>query len=335
MPQENDAPSSSTEILQRSTHCIAQKAVSSFIGRLSNVCKSKNLSLKTLGKPMKIFLRPRQTINASGRCMLNIPKKIRSTFKRIPVDPYLSMPLVKLSNSFADLFVLKKTNLESKPHGLFDCCVSLCFVVFCTDIHQLITRACSGRSIDQSCAQINVGIDFGQSFLKISLTVFDADTQGDIFTSSKRRKTGGLKALTIALCQAQESFYNVEELIRLTKLSEFSPFTFSGDLKMINLVTGVAGFSSSFPCPFCCCHDKSCPTACLRTTGGNFDQFKLWPQTSSKLSEKRLFLNYSHAPVLHSPQPVLYFAPSPPLHLKLGLKNQLMTPLMKKCLNSC
>ncbi len=36
------------------------------------------------------------------------------------MEPYLSLSLVKLSNSYADLFVLKKTKLETKPHGLLD-----------------------------------------------------------------------------------------------------------------------------------------------------------------------------------------------------------------------
>ncbi len=90
---------------------------------------------------------------------------------------------------------------------------------------------------------------------------------------------------------------------------------FTDDLKMINLVIGAAGFSSSFPSPYC--------SRC----GVNFDHFKLWQQTSSKLSGKKLFLNCSHAPVLHSPEPALYFAPPPPLILELGLTNLLMNLL--------
>ncbi len=74
----------------------------------------------------------RQTIIASWRCMLKILKKIEPMLTRISVEPYLSISLVKLSNSFADLFAQKKTKLESEPRGLFDC-----FVVFCTDVHQL------------------------------------------------------------------------------------------------------------------------------------------------------------------------------------------------------
>ncbi len=50
----------------------------------------------------------------------------------------------------------------------------------------------------------------------------------------------------------------------------------------------------------------------------------MWQQASSKLSGTKLFLNCTHAPVLHNPQPVLFFASSPPLHLKLGLTNQLV-----------
>ncbi len=93
---------------------------------------------------------------------------------------------------------------------------------------------------------------------------------------------------------------------------------------MINLVTGVAGFPSCFPCPYCSSRIKAWPTACLRTTGGNLDHFRLWQQTSSKLSEKKMFLNCSHVSVPHSLQPVLYLTLPPPLHLKLSLTNQLM-----------
>ncbi len=71
--------------------------------------------------------------------MQKILKKIEPMLTHISMEPYLSISLVKLSNSFADLFAQKKTKLESEPRGLFDC-----FVVFCTDVHQVITRVCSG-----------------------------------------------------------------------------------------------------------------------------------------------------------------------------------------------
>ncbi len=72
---------------------------------------------------------------------------------------------------------------------------------------------------------------------------------------------------------------------------------FTDDLKMINLVIGVAGFSSSFPSPY------------RSRCGVNLDHFKLWRQTSSKLSRNKLFLNCSQAAVLYSPEPALYIAP--------------------------
>ncbi len=94
---------------------------------------------------------------------------------------------------------------------------------------------------------------------------------------------------------------------------------------MRNLATDVEGFSSSRQSPYGSSRAKAWPTTCLKTTGSKLDHFKLWQQTSSKLSGTKLFLNCTHAPVLHSPQPVLYFALPPPLHLKLGLTNQLMS----------
>ncbi len=102
---------------------------------------------------MKICLRPRQRglltmqhaletwkiINASWRCILKSLEKLRPTLGNISVETYLSKSLVKLSISFADLFALIKIKLESEPHGLFDW-----FVVFRSDVHQLITRVRSG-----------------------------------------------------------------------------------------------------------------------------------------------------------------------------------------------
>ncbi len=118
-----------------------------------------------------------------------------------------------------------------------------------------------------------------------------------------------------------KSLYNVTELIRQTKHSEFLPCTFTVDLKMINLVIGFAGFSSSFPCQNYSSLAKAWPTACLRATGGNLYHFKLWQQTSWKLSEAKVFLKCSHGPVLPSPQPVLYLASPPPSYPKLDLTN--------------
>ncbi len=46
------------------------------------------------------------------------------------------------------------------------------------------------------------------------------------------------------------------------------------------------GETSILPSPYCGSGAKAWPTVCLRTTGGNLDQFKLWQQTSSKVSEQ-------------------------------------------------
>ncbi len=49
------------------------------------------------------------------------------------------------------------------------------------------------RIIDQSCAQMNVGVDICQPVFEMTLTVFDADTEGDTFTSAERRIAESVK----------------------------------------------------------------------------------------------------------------------------------------------
>ena len=49
-----------------------------------------------------------------------------------------------------------------------------------------------------------------------------------------------------------ESYANVKQLIQLLKFPELDrEFTFTGDLKMVNIMLGISSASCSFPCPYC------------------------------------------------------------------------------------
>ena len=49
-----------------------------------------------------------------------------------------------------------------------------------------------------------------------------------------------------------ETYANVKQLIQLMKFPELDrEFTFTGDLKMVNIMLGLSSCSCSFPCPYC------------------------------------------------------------------------------------
>ncbi len=73
------------------------------------------------------------------------------------------------------------------------------------------TRVPEIRGMNKDESNITVGSDDGKSFLQVSLT--------------------------IAVCQAPEAHFNLQEIVSLTRTSEIVDYTFVGDWEVLNLMT--------------------------------------------------------------------------------------------------
>ena len=96
---------------------------------------------------------------------------------------------------------------------------------------------------------VKIGIDYGKSFLKMTLTINDPASTNN--RTDPFKLGGGRKTVMVAVCQAAETSMNLKQLVELVHLQEYLHYTFAGDLKVLNLVTGLECHSSLYPCPFC------------------------------------------------------------------------------------
>ena len=144
--------------------------------------KRKEFQLKTPGRPMVVRLgspRPLSPplsqhdvsrlitdVNLSDRQVFKVLYLYRLKNGRASVQAYMPR-LFKERNMFlADLFTAETVQLENHSGVLED--VPL---VFCNDIHALKRRLCLIRGLDSNAVRCKVGIDYGKSFLKFTLSV--------------------------------------------------------------------------------------------------------------------------------------------------------------------
>ena len=105
-------------------------------------------------------------------------------------------------------------------------------------------------------------------------------------------------------------------------------FTFSGDLKLLNIVSGLMSCASKHPCYICDAEyqDGRWSSGHLRTFESIKGDFKEWITNGSKMSKAKDHNNCIQLPLLgadDAEKELLFLVPPPALHLKLGLNHVL------------
>ena len=101
---------------------------------------------------------------------------------------------------------------------------------------------------------IKIGIDGGGGSLKITLSVMGPEFQKGRARKDRSKDNGVKKIHLLALAQGVgESTESLRFLWDLLKLNEVLPEAtlIVADYKCINLLCGLSGHSSKYPCPFC------------------------------------------------------------------------------------
>ncbi len=126
-------------------------------------------------------------------------------------------------------------------------------------------------------------------------------------------KLSGAKwPILLAVCQAAEAHFNLQEIVCLTKIKKIVDYTFACVLKMLNIVFGVASHGSTHPFAFCISTSKPWYSGSpLRTVNPSARQFDKWKKTSGKKSTWKNFFSCSKQPILDSTKPVLLLYPPP------------------------
>ena len=149
--------------------------------------------------------------------------------------------------------------------------------------------------------------------------------------SINERKTTGVKGIfPLAIVQGiPEKYENIQELFNELGLSSLN-WMLAGDLKFINEIIGIQGFSSTYCCPYCLKKKPwTGPHAQLRTLGHirkHAREFREKLESGEKQwRDAPEFFSSVNQPLFDEPDwtCILWLIPIPELHLLIGIVNKI------------
>ncbi len=194
-----------------------EQVISKSIHRASS--GDKHLHLKTLGRPMSVKVDAKQKAPRifsaedaikmkleADRQLFAILRCIRATFGKSSVQKGIKSALHDRQN----IFEVKKIPMESyggaiTPHS----------VIYCVDVDLFINRITALRPNTANDFTVKFGIDYGQSFLKVTMTLATPSRH----SSGQRNSSlnGDKKTMLLAFCQAPETYANLKSHFILLK----------------------------------------------------------------------------------------------------------------------
>lgn len=146
------------------------------------------------------------------------------------------------------------------------------------------------------------------------------------YTKKDFRKDTGVKMLFLlaVVPGIPEKFKNVSQVWNLLQLNNLKIFV-AADLKMINILLGLMGHSSTYPCPYCVTMKRFLSTKCdqSRTIENINENFEKWKGNGSQEKLSKNFFNCVNKPILtgYDNNNTVVICPPPVLHITLGIVN--------------
>ena len=132
-------------------------------------------------------------------------------------------------------------------------------VTVATDLNSLVKMVCSKRGIDEDKSKVVLGVDGGQGKLIITTSIIPDDEKEKRGRAKEKeeknryKSTGVKRTLVVArVDQVPECYENLEIVMNRLKLKRLSKqFALVCDVKLIDILVGLQGCSSMYPCPYC------------------------------------------------------------------------------------
>ena len=229
------------------------------------------------------------------------------------------------------------------------------WVVFAKDLPNLLKEISRRRNIPwyQQMA-MKIGIDGGQGFLKVALCLYE-DIGNDDFDirpqKSPVKKKGKLKQFSelgqkklIILFMGEkipETHANVLKILEMLKIKTDGSIagTFASDLKLVNILIGIQGYSCTHACPYCNIKTRGQEAYIgpfIHRTFGRcktkYQEFIAPPTGRKKKHHAKDFENCVHPPIIQADENLLIMEllTPPSLHLFLGLGNRIFDQLQEE-----
>ncbi len=110
---------------------------------------------------------------------------------------------------FADLFTIRRVELECFGGVKGENCI-----VYCLNVSVFVHRIAMRRGMTSDHFRVKFGVDYGQSFLKVTLTLTDASLH--CAGEQNSSLNGGKKTMLSAVCQATETYSNFKDFWKIS-----------------------------------------------------------------------------------------------------------------------
>ena len=132
-------------------------------------------------------------------------------------------------------------------------------VTTATDLSNLIKVVCAKRGIDEEKSTVVLGVDGGQGKLIVTTSILPHDEKDkkdrlkEPEEKARLKSTGVKRSLIIArVDEVPECYENLETIMARLQLKKLKKeFSLVCDIKLIDILVGLQGCSSMYPCPYC------------------------------------------------------------------------------------
>ncbi len=147
--------------------------------------------------------------------------------------------------------------------------------IYCLDTAEFIDRVCSLRDMNKRESKVKVGINYGESFLKVCAPRQWSTTTMTLNCINPLRRALPLSFRVRKGCRfMHQRHINRQEIVYLAKINEILDYIFTGGLEMPNLMTGIISNASTHPYAYYISASKSWdPEAPLRVLNFYARQF--------------------------------------------------------------
>ncbi len=141
----------------------------------------------------------KKELDLSERQFFGVLKYIRKAFGKSSIEVGLKSALRHNKSMFADLFTIRRLELESLggEKGEY-------FIVYYLDVSVFVHRFAMRCGMTSDHFRVKFGVDYGQSFLKVTLALTDASLH--CADAQNASLNGGKKTMLLAVCQAPETY---------------------------------------------------------------------------------------------------------------------------------
>ena len=217
-------------------------------------------SSQNLAAPVDFFTDAMKRLNLSQTQVYVLGQVAKDKLKT-KNPAYLKAKVVDYQDRLKDFFTLECIDVQCHPPKKKGqkrdktLVMESRFLVRIKSKPKLVEFMIQERKIEED-TQVKIGIDGGQNFLKVGLvlqTVRDAYEATKSPVKKKSAQGGVRRCLIIGILEdVPETHYNVHRILQILDIRpQDLDLTFTTDLKLLNILLGMQGHSSSHSCAYC------------------------------------------------------------------------------------